>query len=126
MAGPMASVLDRIDAPTGLTLTVSHRPDPATALFDQLNDNFRGWLGAEGFPQTEAIEPVKPPTPERVIVAPGVVVSQEDFQTRFGGLNLDDLRKRMPPEVFTAFVRHIGSIKSIPVDSNELIERNQE
>jgi hypothetical protein len=46
----------------------------------------------------------------RRTVAPGIVVSSEEYERRFGGIDLDTFRRTMPAEVFAAFVRHLGAI----------------
>ena len=56
-------------------------------------------------------------------VAPGIIVRESEFQARYGFLDLDTLRRRMRPEVFEAFVRHIGAIECRQgLDANELLK----
>jgi hypothetical protein len=43
-------------------------------------------------------------------VAPGIVVSAEEYERRFGAFDLEAFRRGMSPEVFLAFVRHLGAI----------------
>ncbi len=43
-------------------------------------------------------------------VAPGIVVSPEEYERRFGSFDLEGFRQAMPPELFLAFVRHLGAI----------------
>ena len=41
-------------------------------------------------------------------VARGVRVSDEEYQTRFAGIDLEGFRSRMSPQTFQAFVRFMG------------------
>ena len=45
-----------------------------------------------------------------ITVAPGIVVTPSEYAERYGSLDLDRLRNSMTPEVFKAFVRHIGAV----------------
>jgi hypothetical protein len=53
--------------------------------------------------------------PELRIIAPGIAISVEEYERRFSGIYLDELRSRMPAQIFEAFVRHLGAI---PGNSN--------
>lgn len=59
---------------------------------------------------------------------PGVrVIPYKEYQTRYSSLNLLELERRMRPEVFRAFVKHIGSIEGPQdVDVNELAEGHED
>lgn len=54
-------------------------------------------------------EPALPATRE-ITVAPGIVVTPSEYAERYGSLDLNRLRDSMTPEVFKAFVRHIGAV----------------
>lgn len=55
------------------------------------------------------------------IVAPGIIVRAAEYEARYSFLNLPEFRLRMSPEVFRAFVRHIGGIEGPDnVDVNQL------
>jgi hypothetical protein len=43
-------------------------------------------------------------------LAPGVLMSSAEIESRFGGVPLDDFRRRMSPEAFAAFVRFAGLV----------------
>ena len=45
-----------------------------------------------------------------ILVAPGILVEAQEYQERYGGFDLKSFRERMSPELFKAFVRHIGSV----------------
>lgn len=61
------------------------------------------------------------------IVAPGVIVRPRDYEARYGSINLEGFRHRMRPEVFRAFVRHIGLIEGVQgFDINELADRSED
>jgi len=56
-----------------------------------------------------------------IVVAPGIVVREDEYEQRYGGIDLERFRKQMQPNLFKAFVRHIGSIPGYPnLDVNEL------
>ena len=55
------------------------------------------------------------PGPPQVLVAPGILVRSNEYEQRYGGIGLEQLREQLSPELFKVFVRHIGSI---PGDSN--------
>jgi len=45
-----------------------------------------------------------------VTVAPGVAVRGDTYDDRFGSIDLDALRDKMPSGVFAAFIRHMGVV----------------
>lgn len=47
-------------------------------------------------------------------VAPGIIVSPNEYQRRYGALDLERCRNSMTPEVFKVFVRFIGSVPGSP------------
>lgn len=51
---------------------------------------------------------------KRVLVAPSISVRAEEYEQRYGGIDLEQLRQRMSPDLYKAFVRHIGSIPGDP------------
>jgi hypothetical protein len=111
---------------TGATSTVSVYlvpKDISEAASQQINQGLRQSLERAGFGQPDEVIEEKYPTsdPWR-IVAPGVIVRTTEYQERYAPLELSDLRQRMSPDMFSAYVRHIGSIvgRSM-VDANELI-----
>jgi hypothetical protein len=48
------------------------------------------------------------------MVAPGIVMSSDEYQERFQDIDLEQVRKRMNPEIFKAFVRYMGLIPGDP------------
>ena len=90
--------------------------DRLSDVWQRLNDAVRGSLERSGFPQREELKP----EPERtrwlgaVVVAPGIMVRADEFEDRYGGLDLEALKARMTPGLFKAFVRHVGSIPGRP------------
>ena len=98
-------------------------PDRFPDLWQQFDDAIRGGLERSGFPQPEEFKP----EPERrgwlgaVVVAPGIMVRADEFEERYGGIDLQGLKARMTPALFKAFVRHIGSIPGRPdLDVDEI------
>ena len=47
-------------------------------------------------------------------VARGVRVSEEEYRTRFAGIDLDAFKNRMTPQTFQAFVRFMGILPGDP------------
>lgn len=47
-------------------------------------------------------------------VAPEYYVKKSEYQRRFGEIDLEYYRQRMSPELFTAFVRHMGVVPGSP------------
>ena len=94
------------------------------AAWHQFNSGLRRSLRGAGYGQPELIEEKRPPSKDLWrIVAPGVIVRAAEYQARYSSLNLPDFQRRMRPEVFRAFVRHIGLIEGPQnVDVNELAE----
>ena len=83
-----------------------------------------------GYEQPTSLLGVRALPPEQDtwrIVAPGVIVRPKEYEARFGRLDLENLKRRMRPEVFVAFVRHIGVIQGpANVDVNDLADRSEE
>ena len=96
---------------------VEFRPefeDIGKLVWNKINVWLRNSLKSSGFPQpsTESIqqryeEMEKPPL---IVVAPGIAVQAGEYEERFGSIDLKYYRAHMPPDMFRAFVRHIGSI----------------
>ncbi len=85
-----------------------------TLIWDQINKLLRTSLHNSGFPQ-----PCADPTQQRyeemerpslIVVASGIAVQAGEYEERFGSIYLEYYREHMSPEMFKAFVRHIGSI----------------
>lgn len=84
----------------------------------QIGDILTNSLRESGFPQ-----PVEPAEgdwhtllelPVPIVVAPGIVVGSDEYEQRYGGIDLEQYRQQMSPELFKAFVRHIGRIPGTP------------
>ena len=91
---------------------------------DELDTGLRTGLAQAGYPQpNEVIEEIRAPSldPWR-IVAPGVAVRASEYAIRYAHLDLEAIRQRLAPEVFRAFIRHIGVIEGPDdVDVNLLV-----
>lgn len=122
--GARSLVVD--DTDDGVTTYVSVRPlQTANRSWQpELNASLQSGLARLGYPQpNEVIEANRapPPDPWR-LVAPGVIVRASEYAARYGHLDLDGLRRQLSPEVFRAFVRHIGTIEGPEgVDVNLLV-----
>ena len=46
-------------------------------------------------------------------VCPGYEVTEDEYQERYDGIDLEHYRKNMTPELFAAFVRGIGLVEAI-------------
>ena len=76
------------------------------ALFEQVHGTFANILAQANYPQPQEYIQEKPATdndPWR-IVAPGIAMRSSEMEERFGYFDFGDLRRRMTPEVFAAFV----------------------
>ena len=51
---------------------------------------------------------------EKVLVAPGILVSPQEFEARFSGIDLDAARKKLTPGAFQAIMRFAGMIPGHP------------
>ncbi len=94
--------------------------DTGSLAWRQIKDIFS--LRESGFPQPiqTAAGPLE--LPVQIVVAPGVVVGGEEYQQRYGGIDLERYRQQMSPELFKAFVRHIGCIPGMPdLDLSDIV-----
>jgi len=85
-----------------------------TLIWDQINKLLRTSLHNSGFPQPSA-DPTQQryeemERPSLIVVASGIAVQAGEYEERFGSIDLKYYREHMSPEMFKAFVRHIGSI----------------
>lgn len=89
--------------------------DSGTLVWRQINELLRTSLSSSGLPQPSAdairqsYEEME--RPSLVVVAPGIAVQADEYEERFGSINLEYYREHMSPEMLKAFVRHIGSIR---------------
>ena len=112
----------------GAQVVIDVRPqrrDRFSDAWQQFNDVIRKGLERSGFRQPEeSVEEREPLATTRlraVLVAPGIMVRPDEFEERYGGIDLQGLKARMTPAVFKAFVRHIGSIPGRPdLDVDEI------
>ena len=83
-----------------------------------VNEIIKEWsksLNRSGFPQP-SVEPGwqgygEMESPSLVVVASGIAVQVHEYEERYSGIDLEYHREHMSPEMFKAFVRHIGSIR---------------
>jgi len=85
-----------------------------TLIWDEINKLLRTSLHNSGFPQPSA-DPTQQryeemERPSLIVVASGIAVQAGEYEERFGSIDLKYYREHMSPEMFKAFVRHIGSI----------------
>lgn len=59
---------------------------------------------------------VKDPSPEvRLrLVAPGLLLTEDEYQVRFGSLPIEQYRDKMSPKAFAAYIRFVGIVKGGP------------
>jgi len=87
-------------------------------VWGQINELLRISLHRSGFPQPSAdliqqsYEEME--RPSLIVVATGIAVQAGEYTERYGSIELEYFREHMSPEMFKAFVRHIGSIKGRP------------
>lgn len=86
-----------------------------TRVWDQINELFRTSLNRSGFlqPSADLIQQSyeEMERPSLIVVAPGIAVQAGEYEERYGSIDLEYFREHMSPEMFKAFVRHIGSIR---------------
>ena len=117
-------MLDRIkisEPDDVVELPVTFQPqieDTGSLVWSQINDVLRSSLRESGFPQPIETSTRRWPTTMELLipvaVAPGIVVGGYEHEQRYGCINLEEYRQKMSPELFTAFVRHIGRIPGMP------------
>jgi hypothetical protein len=110
-----------VEVPFNANIAVS---DLGTRMWRQVDGIVRATLGHSGVRQRGAETyqsnevfgrtPFETGATHRIMVAPGIVMSSEEYQERFQDIDLEQVRKRMNPEVFKAFVRYMGLIPGDP------------
>ena len=90
--------------------------DTNSLAWRQINEILSNSLSGAGFPQPvqTAVRDWRIPLELPVVVAPGIVVESEEYKQRYGSIDLEQYRQQMSPELFKAFVRHIGRIPGTP------------
>lgn len=89
-----------------------------TTVWNKINEMLRNSLRSSGFPQLSAdsiwqrYEEME--RPSLIVVAPGIAVEADEYEERYGSIDLGYFRAHMSPEMFKAYVRNIGSIKGSP------------
>lgn len=100
-----------------VTFEAESEDDGSTA-WKQINDILRNSLRYSGFPQPAAASMQTRRTPPelraRILVAPGIAVGEDEYERRYGDIDLEQYRQQMSPDLFKAFVRHIGCIPGKP------------
>ena len=80
----------------------------------QIDDILRSSLNESGFPQPDETAVgewrLLPDFLGPIVVAPGIVVGNDEYKKRYGDIDLEQYKQQMSPELFEAFVRHIGRI----------------
>jgi hypothetical protein len=89
--------------------------DVGTLIWNKINESLRNSLRNSGFPQP-SMDSLWQRYEERgkpslIVVAQGIAVKAGEYEERFGSIDLKYYREHMSPEMFKAFVRHIGSIR---------------
>ena len=88
--------------------------DTSSLAWRQVNDILCSSLSESGFPQpvetTVGAWPLPLELASLIVVAPGIVVSGDEYEQRYGDIDLEQYKQQMSPELFKAFVRHIGRI----------------
>lgn len=92
--------------------------DASSLAWRQINEVLSSSLRESGFPQPVETSARGWPTPLEllisVVVASGIVVGGDEYEQRYGGIDLEEYRQQMSPELFKAFIRHIGCIPGTP------------
>ncbi|MBA7653113.1 hypothetical protein ES703_60956 [subsurface metagenome] len=98
--------------------------DTSSPVWRQINDILSNSLSDAGFPQPvqTAVRDWRTPLELPVVVAPGIVVGDDEYKQRYGDIDLEQYRQQMSPELFKAFVRHIGRIPGKPdLDLSDIV-----
>ena len=90
--------------------------DTSSLAWRQINDILSSSLSGAGFPQPvqTVVRGWSTPLELPIVVALGIVVGSEEYKQRYGSIDLKQYRQQMSPELFKAFVRHIGRISGTP------------
>lgn len=92
--------------------------DSEPLIWRQIDDILRSSLERSGFRQPDRLPTGEYLPPRKrggaVVVAAGIMVWADEYEQRYNGIDLEGFRHRMSPELFKAFVRHIGSIPGHP------------
>ena len=100
---------------TAPSVSIRLQPLRHDDVWKQFSEAVQHGAATLGFEQPDTDVREHQPTPrlvvDTVIVAPGVIVSASEYQERYGGIDLEALRRRMAPAVYKAFVRYIGSVR---------------
>lgn len=112
----MQTPVNEISESTEISFQI--KKDDSSLLWQQVNDILRNSI--ERTALQKAVERRTQTSKPHVLVAPGVLVPEDEYKKRFSKLNLEQYRKNMTPELFLAFVRHIGFI---PGNSKISIEK---
>ena len=98
----------------------------SSLVWRQINDTLCSSLRESGFPQPSQTAagdwsaPLESPVP--IVVAPGIVVGGDEYQQRYSSIDLEQYRQQMSPELFKAFVRHIGCIRgTLDLDLGDIV-----
>lgn len=106
------------DSPIEVEVTASTEGDRDDGIWRQVNSIVRTSVERHGFPQTREVDRTGirhcQSSGRWRAVAPGIIVPLEEYERRFGLIDLDEYRRRMAPELFAAFVRFVGSIPGRP------------
>lgn len=92
--------------------------DTVSDAWRQINAILSDSLSESGLPQpgetADGDWRVPPESPVVIAVAPGIAVETDEYQKRYGSIDLEQYRQQMSPELFRVFVRHIGRIPGTP------------
>jgi hypothetical protein len=110
-----------VEVPFNANIEVS---DLGTRMWEQVDGIVRTTLGHSGVRQRGAETyqpngffgrtPFETGATHRIMVAPGIAMSSNEYQERFRDIDLEQVRRRMSPEIFKAFARYMGLIPGDP------------
>jgi hypothetical protein len=134
MSGPTPTIHDSTGSDIGSATYVAFRVEsraqaPQDRAWAEFNAAMRTGLVVAGFPQSdELLDEREPPVGDLWrLVAPGMILRAQEYEDRYGGVALDDLRVRMEPGLFNTYVRYIGILAGQDgVDVNQLVEEQAE
>ena len=107
IGSPTITDIWKVDAPAEVQALIPAHVVPSVAdgesyMWDQIDSVVKASVSKSN----KETRPVSTQTYHEV--ARGVRVSDDEFQSRFAGIDLEAFRKRMSPQTFQAFVRFMG------------------
>lgn len=99
--------------------------DYSTPIWQQINDILKKSF-VSAVPQQETTQQSKAQVKPHILVIPGMLLPSDEYNKRFGAIDLEYYRGKMTPDLFRVFVRHIGLITGLQKLDIEKLMSNHE